>query len=103
MSQSSPGPASPWSASVPIPDTVVRFKVARRGADSHPDEAKAEPTGGEAKPESTSRGEPPVGKKGAKKGKGERFLGPSTVVKPALCGAAALFVVQGAMKMFLHA
>ena len=44
-----------------------------------------------------------MGKKGAKKGKGERFLGPSTVVKPALCGAAALFVVQGAMKMFLHA
>jgi len=39
----------------------------------------------------------------AKKGKRERFLGPSTVVKPALAGAAALLVIQGAMKMFLHA
>jgi hypothetical protein len=39
----------------------------------------------------------------AKKGKRERFLGPSTVVKPALAGAALLIVIQGAMKMFLHA
>ena len=45
---------------------------------------------------------PFVAKKG-KAGKGARVLGPSTVVKPALCGAAALFVVQGAMKVFLHA
>jgi hypothetical protein len=37
------------------------------------------------------------------KGKKEKFLGPATVVKPALIGAAALFVVQGAMHMFLHA
>jgi hypothetical protein len=39
----------------------------------------------------------------AKKGKRERFLGPSTVVKPALFGAGMLVVIQGAMKMFLHA
>jgi hypothetical protein len=39
----------------------------------------------------------------AKKGKRERFLGPSTVVKPALFGATMLLVIQGAMKMFLHA
>ena len=32
-----------------------------------------------------------------------KILGPSTVVKPALFGAAILFVIQGAMKMFLHA
>ena len=38
-----------------------------------------------------------------KKEKRERYLGPATVVKPALFGAAALVVVQGAMKMFLHA
>ena len=39
----------------------------------------------------------------AKKSKRERFLGPSTVVKPALFGAGMLLVIQGAMKMFLHA
>jgi hypothetical protein len=39
----------------------------------------------------------------AKKPKREKFLGPATVVKPALFGAAALFVIQGAMRMFLHA
>jgi hypothetical protein len=39
----------------------------------------------------------------AKKAKRERYLGPATVVKPALFGAAALFVVQGAMRMFLKA
>jgi hypothetical protein len=38
-----------------------------------------------------------------KKAKREKFLGPATVVKPALLGAAALFVIQGAMKVFLHA
>jgi hypothetical protein len=37
------------------------------------------------------------------KEKRARFLGPATVVKPALFGAAALLVVQGAMKVFLHA
>ena len=40
---------------------------------------------------------------GKAKGKRERFLGPATVVKPALFGAAGLVVIQGAMKMFLHA
>jgi hypothetical protein len=39
----------------------------------------------------------------AKKDKRERYLGPATIVKPALIGAAALVVVQGAMRMFLHA
>ena len=39
----------------------------------------------------------------AKKEKREKFLGPATVVKPALIGAGALFVIQGAMRMFLHA
>jgi hypothetical protein len=41
----------------------------------------------------------------AKKGKGkrEKFLGPATVVKPALFGAAVLLVIQVAMRMFLHA
>ncbi len=39
----------------------------------------------------------------AKKPKRERFLGPATVVKPALFGAAVLFVIQGAMRVFLHA
>ena len=39
----------------------------------------------------------------AKKGKREKFLGPATVVRPALFGAAVLFVIQGAMKLFLHA
>jgi len=39
----------------------------------------------------------------AAKGKRERFLGPSTVVKPALLGAGVLVVIEGAMKMFLHA
>jgi hypothetical protein len=38
-----------------------------------------------------------------KKEKRERYLGPATVVKPALFGAAALFLVQGAMKIFLKA
>ncbi len=33
----------------------------------------------------------------------EKYLGPATVVKPALFGAAVLFVIEGAMKMFLHA
>ena len=41
--------------------------------------------------------------KKAKKGKREKYLGPATVVKPALIGAAALFLVQGAMRVFLHA
>jgi hypothetical protein len=41
--------------------------------------------------------------KKAKREKREKFLGPATVVKPALLGAAALFVIQGAMKVFLHA
>jgi hypothetical protein len=39
----------------------------------------------------------------AKKGKKVRRLGPSTVAKPALLGAAALFVVQFAMRTFLGA
>ncbi len=39
----------------------------------------------------------------AKKGKRERLLGPATVAKPALFGATILLVVQGAMKLFLHA
>ena len=39
----------------------------------------------------------------AKKAKKERYLGPATVVKPALFGAGALFVIQFAMKTFLHA
>ena len=39
----------------------------------------------------------------AKKAKREKYLGPATVVKPALFGAAVLFVIEGAMKMFLHA
>jgi hypothetical protein len=38
-----------------------------------------------------------------KKAKREKFLGPATVMRPALIGAAALFVIQGAMRMFLHA
>ena len=42
-----------------------------------------------------------VAKKG--KQKREKYLGPATVVRPALIGAAALFVIQGAMRMFLHA
>ena len=40
---------------------------------------------------------------GKAKGKREKVLGPATVVKPALFGAAGLLVIQGAMKMFLHA
>jgi hypothetical protein len=44
-----------------------------------------------------------VGKGGAKKEKRERYLGPATVVKPALFGAGVLFLIQGAMKVFLHA
>ena len=39
----------------------------------------------------------------AKKGKGEKMLGPATVVKPALVFAGILYVIQGAMKLFLHA
>jgi hypothetical protein len=42
-------------------------------------------------------------KEESKTPKPEKFLGPATVVKPALLGAAALFVIQGAMKVFLHA
>ncbi|MDQ1384786.1 MAG: hypothetical protein QOG65_2165 [Actinomycetota bacterium] len=42
-------------------------------------------------------------KEESKNAKREKFLGPATVVKPALLGAAALFVIQGAMKVFLHA
>jgi hypothetical protein len=42
-----------------------------------------------------------MAKKG--KGKGKRYLGPATVVKPALIGAFMLLVIQGALKMFLHA
>jgi len=38
-----------------------------------------------------------------KKAKREKFLGPATVVRPALIGATALFVIQGAMHMFLKA
>jgi hypothetical protein len=37
------------------------------------------------------------------KGKKERFLGPSTVVKPCLFGAGLLYVVQVAMQTFLKA
>jgi hypothetical protein len=39
------------------------------------------------------------------KGKGakERYLGPSTVVKPCLLGAAVLLVAQVAMQVFLKA
>jgi hypothetical protein len=39
----------------------------------------------------------------AKTPKREKYLGPATVVKPALFGAGVLLVIQGAMKMFLHA
>jgi hypothetical protein len=38
-----------------------------------------------------------------KKAKREKFLGPATVARPALIGAAALFVIQAAMRMVLHA
>ena len=46
-----------------------------------------------------------MGKRGGKekKGKREKYLGPATVVKPALFGAALLFLIQGAMRVFLHA
>jgi len=45
-----------------------------------------------------------AGKAGkSKKGKKEKFLGPATVVRPALFGAAALFVIQAAMHTFLKA
>jgi hypothetical protein len=60
-----------------MPDTVVRFKGAVRCADA-----------------------PIVAKKPKAKGP---LLGPSTVVKPALLGAAVLVVVQTAMKLFLGA
>jgi len=36
-------------------------------------------------------------------GKKIKWLGPSTVVKPALLGVGVLLVVQAAMKLFLHA
>jgi len=39
----------------------------------------------------------------ARKGKRERFIGPATVARPALIGAGALYLVQVAMKVFLHA
>jgi hypothetical protein len=39
----------------------------------------------------------------SEKAKKAKFLGPATVVKPALLGAGALFVIPGAMKAFLHA
>jgi hypothetical protein len=38
-----------------------------------------------------------------KNGKEERFLGPATVVKPALFGAGVLFFIQTAMRVFLKA
>ena len=41
--------------------------------------------------------------KKAKSAKGAKYLGPATVVKPALFGAAGLFLIQGAMKVFLKA
>ena len=37
------------------------------------------------------------------KEKKERVLGPSTVVKPALWGAATLLLLQTVMRVFLHA
>jgi hypothetical protein len=37
------------------------------------------------------------------KAKPDKVLGPATVVKPALIGAGALFVIQTAMKVFLKA
>jgi hypothetical protein len=38
----------------------------------------------------------------AKQGKGKKVsLGPSTIVKPCLLGAAALFVIQAALHSFL--
>ena len=39
----------------------------------------------------------------AKKAKREKVLGPATVMKPALFDAAVLFVIQTAMRVFLHA
>src|SRR5665213_3699888 len=80
LSQSRLGPASSW-VSAAIPDTVVRFR-----------------TSWSRSPES----EPMSGVVG-KKDKPPRVLGPATIVKPALFGAAGLFLVQGAMKVFLHA
>jgi len=62
--------------STAMPDTVVRFKVAVTRADTS---------------------------NVANKDKAEKMLGPATVVRPALFGAGILFVVQGAMKLFLHA
>jgi hypothetical protein len=35
--------------------------------------------------------------------KKERYLGPATVVKPALSGALVLLVLQTVMRVFLHA
>jgi hypothetical protein len=37
------------------------------------------------------------------KGKQPKYLGPATVVKPCLMGAAVLFVIQTAMAFFLKA
>ncbi len=65
------------SCSPAIPDTVVRFKVPVTGADITP-----------------------MGKGGGKKVK---YLGPATVVKPCLMGAAILFAIQTAMAVFLKA
>ena len=39
----------------------------------------------------------------AKKAKREKYLGPATVMRPALIGAGALFVIQFTMRTFLHA
>jgi hypothetical protein len=64
------------SCSTAIPDTVVRFKVPVMGADITP-----------------------MGK-GATKVK---YLGPATVVKPCLMGAAVLLAIQTAMAVFLKA
>jgi hypothetical protein len=41
-----------------------------------------------------------VAKEGGKK---QKVLGPATVVKPCLLGAAVLFVVEAAMHVFLKA
>ena len=38
-----------------------------------------------------------------KKAKREKFLGPATVMRPALIGAGALLVIQVAMRTFLKA
>jgi hypothetical protein len=38
-----------------------------------------------------------------KKAKREKYLGPATVVRPALIGAGVLLVIQVAMQVFLKA